>query len=130
MIGVGTHYVSKWLWGGGGEGPADFSIILPPQAKDKQKKWKKSAVLTLNQDRPNTYPEVFWPNTHQKKGDRALFMWRRFILLCDQKKKKTDGSTNRTMWQLHTVALNNFRDGIMLGSEALFFHRIYIYIYI
>lgn len=36
MIGVATQYVSKWLWGGV-EGPADFSIILPPQARDRQK---------------------------------------------------------------------------------------------
>lgn len=36
MIGVGTQYVSEWLWGEG-KGPADFSIIFPPQASEKQK---------------------------------------------------------------------------------------------
>ena len=35
MIGVGTQYVSEWLWGRG-KGPADFSIIIPPQASQKQ----------------------------------------------------------------------------------------------
>lgn len=39
MIGVGAHYVSKWLWGGKG-GPADFSIMAPHACKDNGKRGK------------------------------------------------------------------------------------------
>lgn len=78
MIGVGTQYVSKWLWGGG-EGPCWFlNYTFSSGLGDKKAKlhhWQSTGpdqTLTLR------YCGL------TKKGNRARSMWGRLTLLGDR----------------------------------------------